>query len=61
MEVDSSYIMQSSSEVVSNNTTAALHQARWRPLFDQLDKALYEEEKQLVRVIAETFFSLSFY
>ncbi|KAH8491687.1 hypothetical protein H0E87_023711 [Populus deltoides] len=49
IEVDSSYIMQSSSEVVSNNTTAALHQARWRPLFDQLDKALYEEEKQLER------------
>ncbi|KAI5567349.1 hypothetical protein BDE02_13G084000 [Populus trichocarpa] len=53
IEVDSSYIMQSSSEVVSNNTTAALHQARWRPLFDQLDKALYEEEKQLERWLCQ--------
>ncbi|CAK7339982.1 unnamed protein product, partial [Dovyalis caffra] len=47
IEVDGSYIMKSSSEVVSNNATAAMHQARWKALFDQLDKSLSEEEKQL--------------
>ncbi|KAJ6858752.1 hypothetical protein NC652_041138 [Populus alba x Populus x berolinensis] len=47
IEVDGSYTMKSSSEVVSSNATAAMHQARWRALFDQLDSALSEEEKQL--------------
>lgn len=54
IEVDGSYTMKSSSEVVSNNATAAMHQARWRALFDQLDSALSEEEKQLVSVIGKT-------
>ncbi|KAJ0103464.1 hypothetical protein Patl1_06762 [Pistacia atlantica] len=31
----------------SKNSTANLHQERWRLLFDQMDKALTEEEKQL--------------
>lgn len=54
IEVDGAYNMKSSSEVVSNNATAAMHQARWRALFDQLDSALSEEEKQLVSVIGKT-------
>jgi hypothetical protein len=54
IEVDGAYTMKSSSEVVSNNATAAMHQARWRALFDQLDSALSEEEKQLVSVIGKT-------
>lgn len=32
----------------SNISVAEMHQARWSTLFDQMDKSLYEEEKQLV-------------
>lgn len=30
------------------NATARMHRERWNSLFDQMDKALSEEEKQLV-------------
>ncbi|XP_050209508.1 uncharacterized protein LOC126660197 [Mercurialis annua] len=41
------HIMTNSSEGLSNNTISAMHQARWTTFFDQMDKALSEEEKQL--------------
>lgn len=34
----------------SKNSTANLHRERWSILFDQMDKALTEEEKQLVSI-----------
>ncbi|CAN1852478.1 hypothetical protein LINPERHAP1_LOCUS40664 [Linum perenne] len=36
------------------NTTAAMHQARWTQLFNQMDKALCEEQMQLVSVLERT-------
>ncbi|KAJ7965147.1 Cation-transporting ATPase [Quillaja saponaria] len=40
------YVMKSSSGF-SNSTIADVHRARWSALFDQMDRALSEEEKQL--------------
>ncbi|KAJ4844147.1 hypothetical protein Tsubulata_020597 [Turnera subulata] len=42
-----SFVMKSSHEVLSTNPTAAAHQAKWLALFEQMDKALSEEERQL--------------
>ncbi|KAG8651541.1 hypothetical protein MANES_07G141701v8 [Manihot esculenta] len=41
------FIMKTSSDGQSSNAMSSLHQARWSTLFDQMDKALIEEEKQL--------------
>ncbi|KAJ9160473.1 hypothetical protein P3X46_025871 [Hevea brasiliensis] len=41
------FIMKTSSDGMSSSAVSAMHQARWRTLFDQMDKALSEEEKQL--------------
>ncbi|CAN1852479.1 hypothetical protein LINPERHAP1_LOCUS40664 [Linum perenne] len=39
--------MHAASPTFSLNTTAAMHQARWTQLFNQMDKALCEEQMQL--------------
>lgn len=44
------FIMKSSSDEMSSNAISAMHQERWKTLFDQMEKALSEEEKQLVRI-----------
>ncbi|OAY38268.1 uncharacterized protein LOC110624609 [Manihot esculenta] len=41
------FIMKSSSDEMSSNAISAMHQERWKTLFDQMEKALSEEEKQL--------------
>ncbi|XP_020540970.1 uncharacterized protein LOC105649178 isoform X2 [Jatropha curcas] len=41
------YIMRTSSDGLTSDAISAMHQARWSTLFDQMDKALSEEEKQL--------------
>lgn len=46
-EENDPYVMKSSQEETSVVSSADLHQARWTKLFDQMDKALAEEEKQL--------------
>ncbi|XP_065872930.1 uncharacterized protein [Euphorbia lathyris] len=40
-------VLKNLSDGQSSNTVAAMHQTRWRTLFDQMDKALSDEEKQL--------------
>ncbi|XP_059666842.1 uncharacterized protein LOC132312477 isoform X2 [Cornus florida] len=40
-------VMKNSHARCSDNATADVHRARWSFLFDQMDKALSEEEKQL--------------
>ncbi|KAK4835199.1 hypothetical protein QYF36_006688 [Acer negundo] len=40
-------VMRNSFDGVSKNATGHMHQQRWNALFDQLDRALSEEEKQL--------------
>lgn len=46
-ENDSS-ITKSSVDGLSSRACAEMHRARWGPRFDQMDKALSEEEDQLV-------------
>ncbi|XP_024026040.1 uncharacterized protein LOC21394511 isoform X2 [Morus notabilis] len=41
------YAMKTSADGFSNRATAEMHRARWSRLFDQMDKSLSEEEKQL--------------
>lgn len=41
------YITRHSAAGCSDSATAGMHRARWSALFDQMDKALSEEEKQL--------------
>ncbi|KAF7830865.1 cation-transporting ATPase [Senna tora] len=43
---DDSYVMKASSGL-PNSRIAEMHRARWTALFDQMDEALSEEEKQL--------------
>ncbi|XVF00348.1 hypothetical protein REPUB_Repub03eG0277500 [Reevesia pubescens] len=40
-------IIRNSADGFSHDATAEMHRARWIALFDQMDKALSEEEKQL--------------
>ncbi|OMP05482.1 hypothetical protein CCACVL1_01879 [Corchorus capsularis] len=40
-------IIKTSGDGFSNDATAEMHRARWSALFDQMDRALSEEEKQL--------------
>lgn len=47
-EENDPYVAKSLPDESSVISTADLHQARWTKLFDQMDKALAEEEKQLV-------------
>ncbi|GFY82051.1 cation-transporting ATPase [Actinidia rufa] len=46
-QANDQYAMKNSAAGCSDNTDAELHRARWSALFDQMDKALSEEEKQL--------------
>ncbi|KAJ9176010.1 hypothetical protein P3X46_014504 [Hevea brasiliensis] len=46
-EENDPFMMKTSSDGLSDNAISAMHQARWSTLFDQMDKALSEEEKQL--------------
>ncbi|XP_023541857.1 uncharacterized protein LOC111801878 [Cucurbita pepo subsp. pepo] len=46
-EENDPYVAKNSLEETSVVSSADLHQARWTKLFDQMDKALAEEEKQL--------------
>lgn len=39
---------------------ADMHRARWSSLFDQMDKALSEEEKQLVSILLDLFKTMQF-
>ncbi|CAK9133699.1 unnamed protein product [Ilex paraguariensis] len=41
------YATKSSANEFSSSATADVHQARWSALFDQMDKSLSEEEKQM--------------
>ena len=46
------HFMKNSAAGFSNSAAAVeMHQARWTKLFEQMDKALCEEEQQLVRII----------
>lgn len=47
------YGMKNSADGFCNSATAEMHQARWSTMFDQMDKALSEEEKQLVSIVPE--------
>lgn len=47
------YVAKSSSDETSIISSADLHQERWTKLFDQMDKALGEEEKQLVSILLD--------
>lgn len=42
------YVMRTCGAGCSDNPTAEVHRARWSSLFDQMEKALCEEEIQLV-------------
>ncbi|KAG2730648.1 hypothetical protein I3760_01G304300 [Carya illinoinensis] len=46
-QVNTPYVIKNSIDEFSNSATADMHRARWNTLFDQMDKALSEEEKQL--------------
>ncbi|XP_023532316.1 uncharacterized protein LOC111794504 [Cucurbita pepo subsp. pepo] len=46
-EENDPYVAKSSLDKTSVMSTADLHQARWAKLFNEMDKALAEEEKQL--------------
>ena len=50
-EENDPYVAKNSLEETSVVSSADLHQARWTKLFDQMDKALAEEEKQLVSIL----------
>lgn len=43
-------IVKNSARGFSRCAIADMHRARWIPLFEQMDKALSEEEEQLVSV-----------
>ncbi|CBI25355.3 unnamed protein product, partial [Vitis vinifera] len=44
---NNSSVSKDSAAECSNIAVAEMHQARWSALFDQMDKSLFEEEKQL--------------
>lgn len=44
---NNSSVTKDSAAECSNIAVAEMHQARWSALFDQMDKSLFEEEKQL--------------
>lgn len=46
------YAMKTTS---TDNASVDMHRARWSRLFDQMDKALFEEEKQLVSLVESLF------
>lgn len=54
--------IKNSGDRFSRNSTADLHKERWRTLFDQMDEALSEEEKQLVSICSccNSFIILSY-
>ena len=41
---------ENSTDRFSNSASADMHHARWSTMFDQMEKALTEEEKQLVSI-----------
>ncbi|XP_022747793.1 uncharacterized protein LOC111297340 isoform X2 [Durio zibethinus] len=43
-------IIRNSADGFSLDATAEMHRARWSALFDQMDKSLSEEEKQLAKI-----------
>lgn len=49
-------LITTSADGFSTDATAEMHRARWSALFDQMDKALSEEEKQLVSYRKATMF-----
>lgn len=51
---NNSQIMKTSAHGFSRCAIADMHRARWIPLFEQMDKALSEEEEQLVSARKET-------
>lgn len=51
-----SHAMKSSADGFPNNATIEKHRAKWSLLFDQMNKALCEEEKQLVSMLTNYFF-----
>lgn len=60
-EENDPYVMKSSQEETSVVSSADLHQARWTKLFDQMDKALAEEEKQLVSIVLDIVLFVCFH
>ena len=52
-EENDPFVSKSSQEESSVVSLADIHQARWTKLFDQMDKALAEEEKQLVSIVLD--------
>lgn len=54
-QVNTPYVIKNSIDEFSNSATADMHRARWNTLFDQMDKALSEEEKQLVSTSKKFF------
>ena len=53
------YVMKNSATGCSDSANADAHRARWSALFDQMDKALSEEEIQLVSLSENGLFCLS--
>ena len=51
-------IIRNSADGFSHDGAAEMHRARWSALFDQMDKALSEEEKQLVSCRKLVMFSV---
>ena len=51
-------ILRDSADGFSHDATAEMHRARWSALFDQMDKALSEEETQLVSCRKVVMFQL---
>jgi len=47
------YVTKGSALVSPSNATAELHRARWSKLFNQMDSALSEEEKELVSAMED--------
>lgn len=45
------HAMKDSADGFSTSVTADMHRSRWSRLFNQMDKALSEEEKQLVSML----------
>lgn len=53
--------MRNSADGLSKIPNAQMHRQRWSALFDQLDRSLCEEEKQLVSTLTLLFYYISLF
>lgn len=58
---ESSSVQESTPHTTCDKTVTETHHIKWSAKFDQIKKALYDEEKDLVRTYLSTTFQATMY